>query len=129
MIEARPLFTSRLIRLATSRQIDVPSGSRDVPILSSSTSLVRVSPPGSPGRPVASRSRARLTRRYRRWGWDLTTGVVALLLGLVAIASWPISALWLIGTLVGIEVVTRGAAVLALGFGIERPHHSALRPA
>jgi uncharacterized membrane protein HdeD (DUF308 family) len=67
--------------------------------------------------------------RYRGRGWDLMIGIVALLLGLVAIASWPISALWLIGTLVGIEILVRGAGVMALGLGMETSHHRpALRP-
>ncbi|AKF10347.1 HdeD family acid-resistance protein [Sandaracinus amylolyticus] len=53
---------------------------------------------------------AAVADRYPRWGWDALYGVVALLLGVYLLASWPVSALWLVGTIVGVELVSRGIA-------------------
>ena len=57
-----------------------------------------------------------LNNKYGGWRWDLAFGVVALLLGVITIASWPTLALWLVGTLIGIDIVIRGATMLAVGF-------------
>jgi uncharacterized membrane protein HdeD (DUF308 family) len=56
--------------------------------------------------------------QYPRKGWDLAFGVVAILLGIIAVA-WPTVALWMIGTLVGIEVVVRGATLVAMGLRLD----------
>jgi uncharacterized membrane protein HdeD (DUF308 family) len=41
-------------------------------------------------------------------GWLLFNGVVTVLLGLAIWRHWPASALWVVGTLVGIEVIVNG---------------------
>jgi uncharacterized membrane protein HdeD (DUF308 family) len=53
--------------------------------------------------------------RYHHWGWDFATGVISLLLGGIVIAQWPLSAMWLLGLLVGIEVFVRGLMLVAMG--------------
>ena len=44
------------------------------------------------------------------WGWLMFDGVVALVLAIVIFARWPHSALWVIGTLVGISILFSGIA-------------------
>lgn len=51
--------------------------------------------------------------RYERWGWDLVMGLVSLALGFIVIAQWPVSSIWLVGTLVGIDILFRGFALMA----------------
>lgn len=42
------------------------------------------------------------------WGWFLFDAAVTLLLGILILARWPSSALWAIGTLVGVSVLMGG---------------------
>jgi uncharacterized membrane protein HdeD (DUF308 family) len=47
-------------------------------------------------------------------GWILLNGVITLILGVMVWLQWPSSALWLIGTLVGISVIMTGMARLMI---------------
>jgi uncharacterized membrane protein HdeD (DUF308 family) len=58
--------------------------------------------------------------RYPMWGWDLFYGIVAVALGAYIAASWPISALWVLGTIVSIEIIVRGIALVGAGAAIRR---------
>ncbi|GEL71441.1 HdeD family acid-resistance protein [Myxococcus virescens] len=51
--------------------------------------------------------------RYPRWGWDFLYGAVSIFLGIIVMRQWPISAVWLVGTLVGIGIFFRGVALMA----------------
>jgi uncharacterized membrane protein HdeD (DUF308 family) len=42
------------------------------------------------------------------WGWPLVGGIVSVILGLLIIAQWPISGLWVIGLFVAIEMIVSG---------------------
>jgi uncharacterized membrane protein HdeD (DUF308 family) len=61
-----------------------------------------------------------LLDRYGGWGWDLFYGVVAVFLGVTIFSSWPVSALWVVGVVVGAEIVTRGIAVMAGSLQLRR---------
>jgi len=43
-----------------------------------------------------------------RWRWTVIGGVVSLILGLLIIRLWPISRFWLLGVLLGIEILING---------------------
>lgn len=58
---------------------------------------------------------AALSLRFSGWGWSLLNGVVTLALGLLIWRGWPGSGLWVIGTLVGIEMLFSGWALVMLG--------------
>jgi uncharacterized membrane protein HdeD (DUF308 family) len=45
--------------------------------------------------------------RFPNWGWALLGGVITTILGAMIWAEWPSSALWVIGTFVGIELLFR----------------------
>ncbi len=54
------------------------------------------------------------------WGWLLTSGVLALLLGIVIIALWPSAALWVLGLLLGIDLVFSGLWLVFLALAGRR---------
>lgn len=43
------------------------------------------------------------------------SGVLSLLLGLLVFTQWPTSALWLVGTLLGVQLLIDGAALIIVG--------------
>jgi len=61
-----------------------------------------------------------LMDRYRYWGWDLFYGLVSILLGAWIISSMPTSAMWLLGTVVSIELMTRGVAIMGASRALRR---------
>jgi uncharacterized membrane protein HdeD (DUF308 family) len=61
-----------------------------------------------------------LVGRVPSWGWPLFNGVVTVLLGLAIWLHWPASGLWVVGTLVGIEVIVNGVTWSVLAFGVRR---------
>jgi uncharacterized membrane protein HdeD (DUF308 family) len=72
-----------------------------------------------------------LVDRYENWGWDLAYGLCAIALGFIAVRSWPVSRFFLLGTLVGVDFIIRGAELMALGFTGRRALrvlHSGARP-
>ena len=46
------------------------------------------------------------------WGWMLMSGIADLVLAAVIIAGWPGTAIWALGLLVGINLLTSGCAVV-----------------
>jgi uncharacterized membrane protein HdeD (DUF308 family) len=52
--------------------------------------------------------------RYPHWSWVLLDGVVSLLLGVLIWRRWPVSALWVIGLFVGIEMLLNGWSLVML---------------
>jgi uncharacterized membrane protein HdeD (DUF308 family) len=58
--------------------------------------------------------------RYLHWGWDFFQGAVSIFLGVVVFARWPTSTLWLVGTLVGVEIFFRGCGLVVAGLDIRR---------
>jgi uncharacterized membrane protein HdeD (DUF308 family) len=61
-----------------------------------------------------------LMDRYSGWGWDVFYGLVAIALGVMLVAQWPISALWFVGALVGAEIFFRGVGMAAAAWSIRR---------
>ena len=58
--------------------------------------------------------------RFPQWGWALINGVVTLLVGLIIYDSFPLSALWVIGLLVGIELLFNGWTWIMLSLVIRQ---------
>jgi uncharacterized membrane protein HdeD (DUF308 family) len=48
------------------------------------------------------------------WGWYALNGLITLVLGILILAQWPVSGLWVIGLFLGIELVFYGAAWVAV---------------
>jgi uncharacterized membrane protein HdeD (DUF308 family) len=49
-----------------------------------------------------------LRYRFDNWGWVVFNGLTAVLLGLLILAEWPASAIWVIGIFVGIDLLLMG---------------------
>jgi uncharacterized membrane protein HdeD (DUF308 family) len=56
-----------------------------------------------------------LALRYDKWGWSILSGVASAVLGIIVFANWPISAVWLIGTLIGVEFIFVGVHLIGMG--------------
>jgi uncharacterized membrane protein HdeD (DUF308 family) len=64
-------------------------------------------------------------RPFPNWGWVLASGAVGILLSLVLWASLPVTAIWLIGLLVGIELMSVGGALAYLAWRARHPADAA----
>ncbi|MCB1488801.1 MAG: HdeD family acid-resistance protein, partial [Bauldia sp.] len=47
-------------------------------------------------------------RPHGGWGWMLTAGILAIIVGIIIWANWPVSTAWAIGTLTGISLIFTG---------------------
>ena len=52
----------------------------------------------------------------RGWGWTLFSGMISLLLGVLIWMQWPLSGVWAIGILVGVNLFMVGFSLMMLGF-------------
>jgi uncharacterized membrane protein HdeD (DUF308 family) len=64
----------------------------------------------------------------RSWGWMLVSGLVDLALAAIIIMGWPGSVTWVLGLLVGINLLTSGWAVVMVAFAAREAHQSAGAP-
>ena len=55
-------------------------------------------------------------RDYPNWGWVLFSGLIALAMGAIIVSGWPATALWVIGLLVGIDLLFFGISLLSLAY-------------
>lgn len=55
-----------------------------------------------------------LAEQFPSWGWVLMHGVMSVLLGVMIAAEWPASGLWVIGTLMGIDLTINGVSWIFL---------------
>ena len=58
--------------------------------------------------------------RYERWGFDLAYGLLAIGLGVIVFAGWPLTSLWLVGALIGAELILRGVAIMGVSLTVRR---------
>jgi len=54
-------------------------------------------------------------RPEKGWGWMLFAAVMSVLLGFFLLRQWPVSGMWAIGTLVGINLVFTGFSLISIG--------------
>jgi len=52
------------------------------------------------------------------WIWIALSGVITFLLGLIILAHWPVSGLYVLGIFLGIDLVIAGAGWIGLGLGL-----------
>ena len=52
------------------------------------------------------------------WGWHVLNGIITLVLGILILAQWPVSGLWVIGLFIGIELIFYGVAWIALALDL-----------
>ena len=54
-------------------------------------------------------------RPEKGWGWMLFNAVLSVILGYMLLSEWPLSGLWAVGTLVGINLLFSGFSLVAIG--------------
>jgi uncharacterized membrane protein HdeD (DUF308 family) len=59
-------------------------------------------------------------RPFPNWGWVLVSGIIGILLAFYLWASIPVSAAWLLGVLLGIELICEGAAITHLAWQVRK---------
>lgn len=59
-------------------------------------------------------------RPFPHWGWVLLSGIVGILLSLILWASIPVTAVWLLGLLLGIGLISEGLALGYLAWQVRR---------
>jgi uncharacterized membrane protein HdeD (DUF308 family) len=59
-------------------------------------------------------------RPFPHWGWVLTSGLVGILLALILWASLPTPAVWMIGLLLGVNLISVGAAIAYLAWQVRK---------
>jgi uncharacterized membrane protein HdeD (DUF308 family) len=52
------------------------------------------------------------------WGWSAVDGVITFVLGLLVLAQWPASGLWVIGLFLGIDLIFYGLAWIAIALSL-----------
>jgi uncharacterized membrane protein HdeD (DUF308 family) len=59
-------------------------------------------------------------KRDAPWIWVALSGAITLLLGLLILARWPTNSVYILGLLLGIDLVMAGAGWIAIGLGLRR---------
>lgn len=54
------------------------------------------------------------------WGWVLASGIVTILLGAIILLHWPVSSLYVLGILLGVDLIIAGASWLGAAFAFRR---------
>ena len=52
------------------------------------------------------------------WGWMVAAGVFTVLFGILIGVGWPINSIWLIGMILGIDLIFQGVAWISFGFAL-----------
>lgn len=58
-------------------------------------------------------------REGMSWAWVALSGVVTLLLGLIILVHWPVSSLFVLGVLLGVDLLIIGIGWIFIGFGLK----------
>ncbi|WP_413875928.1 HdeD family acid-resistance protein [Albidovulum sp.] len=59
-------------------------------------------------------------RPFPNWGWVLASGLIGIALSLILLVSLPVTATWLIGLMLGVELISIGGALAWLAWQVRR---------
>ncbi len=59
-------------------------------------------------------------RPHDQWGWALFSGIIAVLLAVVILVQLPEAAIWVVGVLVGVDLIFSGWASIAMSMAARR---------
>jgi uncharacterized membrane protein HdeD (DUF308 family) len=68
----------------------------------------------------AFRIASAIALRFPQWGWVLLNGIITMMLGMVIYRNFPESKLWVIGLIVGIEMLFNGLNWIMLSMAIRK---------
>jgi uncharacterized membrane protein HdeD (DUF308 family) len=54
------------------------------------------------------------------WIWVVLSGIVTLLVGLIILAHWPVSSLFVLGIFLGVDLVFAGASWIGIGLALRK---------
>ena len=54
------------------------------------------------------------------WGWQAVNGAIASIMGILIMAQWPVSGLWVVGLFVGVDLIVYGSAWIALALDLHK---------
>jgi uncharacterized membrane protein HdeD (DUF308 family) len=57
-------------------------------------------------------------QRTMPWIWVLLSGIITFLLGVIIVAHWPVSSLYILGLFLGIDLIIAGTGWVAIGLGL-----------
>jgi len=63
--------------------------------------------------------------RFPRWGWSLFSGILSVALGLLLLVRLPVSSVWFIGFVIGVDLIFDGASLVGFATAIRQipgPH-------
>ncbi|MHB8793461.1 MAG: HdeD family acid-resistance protein [Thermoleophilia bacterium] len=69
---------------------------------------------------------ALISRKSQGWGMMLVSGLLSIILGILILASWPSSSAWVIGLLVGIDLLFAGMTMIMLALAARNPGSMAM---
>jgi uncharacterized membrane protein HdeD (DUF308 family) len=67
--------------------------------------------------------------RFPRWGWTVFSGLVAFVLGVYLLRTWPTASTFFIGVVIGVDLIVDGAALIGFAAAIHRLPDLQLRKA
>ena len=59
-------------------------------------------------------------RPEKGWGWILFSAIMGFVLGILLVAEWPLSGVWAIGTLVGVNMLFAGFSMISIGSAVRK---------
>ena len=59
-------------------------------------------------------------KREAPWIWVALSGAITVLLGVLILARWPVSSLYILGLFLGIDLIMAGASWIGIGLGLRR---------
>lgn len=59
-------------------------------------------------------------RPFKNWGWLLLNGILALILAYIIWSGWPGTAFWVLGMLVGINMIFFGTSIMMLSLSLPK---------
>lgn len=62
------------------------------------------------------------------WGWMLASGVIGIIAGALVWTGWPITALWVVGLIFGIKLLSTGVALVMVAMGSRKAARDATSP-
>jgi uncharacterized membrane protein HdeD (DUF308 family) len=54
------------------------------------------------------------------WGWQAANGAISAIMGVLLLAQWPVSGLWVVGLFVGIDLILYGSAWIAMALKLHK---------